>query len=252
MKKIIIANWKMNPPTPKEAERLFGEIKKTVNKLKKTQTVICPPSVYLSVIGGGKSNLIIGAQDVFYEEIGGYTGENSISMMKSLGVKYIIVGHSKRRDLGETDDIVNKKVKIILRNGLKAVLCVGEKERDKEGEYLKFIKNQIIGALKGVQKKDFKNLIIAYEPVWAISTNKGGHSDDPNSSFEVAVFIRKSLMPIIGASLARTAPILYGGSVNSKNADGFLHKAGMQGALVGGASLKAKEFGVILEQADKN
>ena len=167
---MIIANWKMNPNSLNEAKKIFNKIKIVAEKLKKVETVICPPFTYLSALR------TTGAQDVFYEDKGAYTGEISVKMLKNLGVKYVIIGHSERREIGETDKIINKKIKTTLETGLKVVFCIGEKARDKDGQYLNFVKNQINKGLKDIPRKLFNNLIIAYEPVWAISSQKRSKS----------------------------------------------------------------------------
>ena len=237
MKKIIIANWKMNPGSLEEAKKIFNKIKIAAGKLKKVETVICPPFVYLPSLRA------TGAQNIFYEEKGAYTGEISVKMLKDLGVKYVIIGHSERREMGETDEIINKKIKAGLEAGLKVVFCVGEKKRDGENEYLNFVKNQINKGLKNIPKKFFKNLIIAYEPVWAISSQKRARADNPESALKMAVFIKRTLLSPI--------PILYGGSVNPENAGGFLFKSGMNGLLVGGQSLIPENFIKILKIANR-
>lgn len=251
MKKIIVANWKMNPQSLKEAKEIFNGIKKISSKLKKTETVICPPFVYLSAFSHQLSAIRLGAQNVFYEKKGAYTGEISSGMLKGFGVKYVIIGHSERRALGETDETVNKKVKTALEEGFKVILCIGEKERDLNGEYLNFLKMQINGGLKGVSKKLLANLLIAYEPIWAISSNTGAKADSPESAMQIAIFIRREFLPIVGNRAARNMPILYGGSVDSINAGNFLKEGGMQGLLVGSQSLIPKNFGEILAIANK-
>jgi len=248
MKKVIVANWKMNPQTLREARNIFNGIKKIAKKLKKVETIVCPPFVYLSAIGHRPSATKLGAQDLFWEEKGAFTGEISAQMLKDFGVQYVIVGHSERRELGETNEIVNKKVRAALAAGFNLILCVGEKERDLEDKYLDFVKDQVIEGLRGVQKKYFKNILIAYEPVWAISSKGGAVADAPESAFGMAIFIRRMLLPIVGNKLARSIPILYGGSVGPENVGGFLQN--MQGALVGSKSLNPKDFGEILKIAN--
>ena len=231
---------------------IFNEIKKTAVKLKKVETVVCPPFVYLSAISYQLSAVRLGAQNVFYEEKGAYTGEISSRMIKNFGAQYAIIGHSERRALGETDEMINKKIKAGLAAGLKVVFCVGERERGLNGEYFNFLKMQIVDGLKGISKKLLANIIIAYEPVWAISSNAGAKADSPESAMQIAIFIRRELLPVIGNQAARNTPILYGGSVNPENAGGFLERAGMQGLLVGGQSLIPKNFGEILKIANGN
>lgn len=255
MKKIIIANWKMNPASPREAKRIFAGVRRTAGRLKKVETVICPPFVYLPMFRGSTSkHLQLGAQDLFWENPpagkGSYTGEISAEMLKELGVKYVIVGHSERRRyFGETNEIINKKIKTALGAGLKVVFCVGEKERNPGEDYLRFVKEEIMAGLKGVQRRFLKNLIIAYEPIWAIG-KKGGAADAPEDILQMALYIRRILLFAAGKDLARAISVLYGGSVDPKNAEGFLRAAGVQGLLVGHESLVPKDFNQILKIAE--
>ncbi len=259
MKKIIVANWKMKPSSLKEAKRIFNEIKKVAGRLlKKVDTIICPPCVYLSslprtTLGNSKGSPWLGAQDVFWENPstggGAHTGEISAGMLKNLGVKYIIIGHSERRELGETNEIINKKIKNALKNNLKVIFCIGEQERDLEGNYLYFIKNEIEEGLRGVSKKFLKNLIVAYEPIWAIG-KKEGDADSPEDVFQMSIYIRRVLLGIAGKKLSRNIPILYGGSTEPGNTEKLLKEGGMQGFLVGHASLAPKDFNKILRIAN--
>lgn len=213
VKKLIIANWKMNPETLIKAKRLF-------NAVKKTKAIICPPFPYLSVF---KYNFLC-AQDCHWEESGAFTGEVSPKRLKNLGVKYVIIGHSERRALGETEEIIEKKLKAALKAGLIPILCVGEKK----GENAKKVINKQL-------KKNLKGVIIAYEPVWAIGT---GNFCSANKANKVREFIKEKL----------DNKILYGGSVNSKIAKDYL-KIGFDGLLIGGASLDAEEFRKIAKNA---
>jgi len=252
MKKIIVANWKMNPQSLKGAKNIFGEIKKTAVKLKKVETVICPPFVYMTLgdsVSKLKSSVKMGSQDLFWEEKGSYTGEISVKMLKDLGVKYVIVGHSERREyLKETNEIINKKIKTALKEGLKVIFCVGEKNRE-PGVYLRFIKEEIEEGLKGVQKKFLKNLIVAYEPIWAIG--KGKNAATPEDVLQMGIYIKRILLPVAGKDIARNIPILYGGSANINNAEDFLVNGGIQGLLIGRESLIPKHFNEILRIAEK-
>lgn len=215
MKKIIIANWKCNPTTLKDNKRLF-------NKIKKTKAIICPPFIYLSLFK--YKNL--GAQDCHYEQSGAFTGEVSPKMLKDLGCRYVIIGHSERRKhFKEIDEIINKKIKAALKVNLIPVLCIGEK-KDENAE--KIVDDQLKKDLKGINKKDLKKIIIAYEPVWAIGT---GNFCSAEKADKIRQFIKKKLNN-------RT---LYGGSVNSSIANKYT-KIGFDGLLVGGASLNPKEF----------
>lgn len=250
-KKIIVANWKMNPASLKEAKELFNSAKKTASRLANMETVICPPIIYLSELGHSMSKLKLGAQDVSrFDFEGAHTGEVSAKMLKNSGVKYVIIGHSERRKLGETNEIINKKLGISLSFGLKTIFCVGEENRDEEEKSVEFIEQQINEGLKGLSQNLLKNLIMAYEPVWAISGNVKSKADNPESAFRMAVFIRKVLMDIAGNELARKITVLYGGSVSSGNAKQFLKDGQMDGLLVGGKSLDKEEFKKILMIAE--
>jgi triosephosphate isomerase len=224
MKKIIVANWKCNPETRKEAEGLFNEIKSGVKKNKKVETIIAAPFVWLPFLKG----LTLAAQDCHWEEKGAYTGQISPKMLKSMGVEYVIIGHSERRKyFQETDEIINKKLKAALKLGLIPILCIGEKE----GEDAKtVVDKQLQEDLNGISDKDLNNIIVAYEPIWAISTS-GGEICSPETAKMVLGLIR----------LKFNGKIIYGGSVDSKIISGYL-SVGYEGALVGGASLKGEEF----------
>lgn len=249
MKKLIIANWKNHPNSLREAKRIFSEVKKTAVKLKKVETIICPPYVYLAEFGRATSDKMrLGSQDISLQEKGSHTGEISVAMLKSLGVKYVIVGHSERRALGETNEIINQKIKILLKNNLKVILCIGETERI-PGEYLQFIKQEIIEGFKGIPRKALKNVIIAYEPIWAIG-KKGSYAAAPEDVLQMGIYIRKSLLDVAGKDLAHNIPLLYGASVDSKNTEKFFREGGIQGLLVGHQSLVPKEFNKILKVAE--
>lgn len=224
-KKLIVANWKMNPGTWQEAEELF-------NSVKETSAVICPPFIYLS---GFASYENLGAQDCFYEEKGAYTGEISVAMLKDLGCKYIIVGHSERRKyFNETDGEVNKKVKAVLEAGLIPIVCIGETEEERENNKTEeVLEKEIKEGLDGV---NFSKIVIAYEPIWAIGT---GNACDVEEAQKMKEVIQKMT--------SKDAKILYGGSANADNADGYLNQANFDGLLVGGASLKPDEFKRIAE-----
>ncbi|MDD2913239.1 MAG: triose-phosphate isomerase [Candidatus Pacebacteria bacterium] len=222
MKKIIIANFKCNPKSLTESKRIFELIKKTSLKAKKTEIVVCPSFVHIPFLKG----LSLGAQNCFYED-GPYTGEVSASMLKDFGCKYVIVGHSERRRyFNEKDDVIKRKIKAVLENKMIPVLCVGETLKEKEnGKTKSVIKKQIMSSLKGVS---VKKAIIAYEPVWAIGT---GNSCSLKIASEIRLFI---------SNLFDTK-IIYGGSVNGKNAKDYL-EIGFDGLLVGKASLNPGEI----------
>lgn len=252
-KKIIVGNWKMAPLTLEEAKKTFAGIKKTTKKLRNTDTVICPPFIYIERLASRVSGkrFSLGAQDSFWKEEGAYTGEVSSTQLHSLGARYTILGHSERRAMGETDDLVSKKADAALRVGLKVIICVGEQSRDQHGEYTKRIEEQLQKSLSGIQKKSLENIIIAYEPVWAIGAN-AVRPASPEDVLEVSILIRKVLTNMFDRELSQVVPILYGGSVDAKNCGSFMNEGGADGLLVGRASLDAKQFSEILKVAEQS
>ena len=250
--KLIVANWKMNPLTLAEAEELLDPIKKIIKDVKNAEVVICPPFIYLeqlSKILNPKRftlNPILGAQDCFWEDHGAYTGEISPLMLKNLGVEYVIVGHSERRNyLGETDEMVARKVEAVIENGLTPVLCVGETlEQKKKGLAEKIIKEQLENCFRN--SKFHNHIVIAYEPVWAIGT---GDDCPPEKALEMIKFIKDILKSEFGVQDSR---LLYGGSVDSRDIADYLKYPEIEGALVGGASLKTEEFEKIINEVLKS
>ena len=245
----------MNPPTLKEAESLFLKIAKTARLAKNTEVIICAPNVFLSdlkkkIRQPADKKISLGAQNVFYENNGPYTGEISSAMLKSLGIKYVIVGHSKRREMGENNESISRKLQFSLKSGLTPILCVGELQRDHNGDYLAFIKKQINECLKDISKSQVKNILFVYEPVWAIS-NSRDRGATPEEFVEASIFIKKVISDIYDAKTAHNIKIIYGGSVDSKNAKNFLLQGQADGLLIGVASLKAEEFNKIITIADK-
>jgi triosephosphate isomerase len=250
MKKLIVANWKTNPSSPGEARELFNGISKYAKKSRKAKVVVCPPFVYLSLFSKNPK-IILGGQDVFWEDDNSHTGEISAKMLENLGVEYVIVGHSERRRFGETDEMINKKIKQALKYNLKVIFCVGELERDEGGNYLQFVKDEIIKGLDNIPAKFFKNLVITYEPVWAISSfarldKARFNADTPENAREMAIYAKRVMVSVFGR-IARNVPVLYGGSVDAKNAASFLDKEGIDGLLVGRTSWDAKTFGELLK-----
>jgi len=248
-KKIICANWKMNPLTLKEAEKLFTGVVKNVSGIKKTEIVIFPPFLYLEKLKKISKKIFLGAQDAFWGDVGAFTGEVSGEMVYSLGVRYVILGHSERRAMGENDTDINKKIKASLAAGLQVILCVGESVRDENHDYFNFTKTQIEVALSGVSKNLTSKIIIAYEPIWAISTTPNRKDATPLDSCEMAIFIRKILFDKFGKD-SSDIKVIYGGSVNEKSTDDFLRNGGVDGLLVGRASLDAKKFGEIVKKCE--
>lgn len=243
-KKIIIANWKSNPASLKEAVLLAQKTDRAVSKYRSIEVIIAPPFPFLAATKEVLKKTKLGAQNVFWSG-GPYTGEVSPTQLKNLGVGYVIVGHSERKIyLGETDELINKKVRAILEIGMSAVLCVGERERI-GSEIPAVVGEQLKKALKGVNKKFAKRLLVAYEPVWAISTQPHARPDTPDSAFRAKLYIKRVLAGLYGRSVSEAIRVIYGGSVNSKNISGFLREGKMEGALVGGASLNVQEFAAL-------
>ena len=249
-KPLIIANWKCNPLTLIKAEKLFGSIKQKIKNVENVEVVFCPPFVYLASISKQKLLKIkLGAQDCFWENPpegkGSYTGEISPIMLKNLGCEYLIVGHSERRQiLKETDEMINKKLNAVLKQGLTPVFCIGETYKEKKQVYA-VLKTQIKQGLKDIPKAKIKNIIIAYEPIWAIGAKK---PCDFNTAMTMRLLIKKILSSFYGRSIAEQAKILYGGSVTQKDAKGFIVESGMAGLLVGRASMDPVQFAGIIKQ----
>ena len=223
-------------------DRLTPLVKDTENEV-----VVCVPytDLFYALLTAQGTNIKIGAQNMHFEEKGAYTGEVSASMLKSIGVEYVIIGHSERRQyFNETDETVNKKIKAAFANGLKPIVCVGETLEQREaGKTVEIITKQTELALEGLTDEQVKNTIIAYEPIWAIGTGKTATSEDANNSIKE---IRNKIADIYGKDVAEEVIIQYGGSVKSTNAKELFEMSDIDGGLVGGASLKAEEFSKIV------
>ncbi len=247
MKPLVIANWKMNPPSLAEAVELARRVERGIAKVANVEVVLAPPFPFLSAVGRVLSSVKLGAQNVAFAARGAYTGEVGAPMLRDLGVKYVIIGHSERRRMfHESDELVNQKIRLTLKAGLSPVLAVGEEERESKEVVPPAIALELEGALRGIARHSFRNLIVAYEPVWAIGT---GQADTPDNATRRAIYIRKLLSKRLGFKRAEHIRILYGGSVTSKNAAAFIADdiRGMEGLLVGGASLDAEEFVKIVQ-----
>ncbi len=247
-KKYIIANWKMNPQTLAEAEQILDYINDHFENRpeRESSLVICPPFVFLEEVGKLlqsshlEHNAQLGAQDIALAESGAWTGEVSGPMLRRLNVQYVIIGHSERRwKLGENDDVVNKKLKTALADELMPIVCIGERKRDKT--FKEFLKQQMGATFAGLSADEIGNCLIAYEPVWAISSNPGSRPDTPGDALQAVAVIKE----ILGQGV----PVLYGGSVTSQNAKDFLSLDEIAGVLVGGASIRKEEFVEILDIA---
>ena len=244
-KKVIAGNWKMNM-LPNEAIDYINEFAPLV-KDTNNEVILCVPytDLFYALLNAQETNIKIGAQNMHYEEKGAYTGEISPKMLKSIGVEYVIIGHSERRQYyNETDETVNKKIKAAFENGLKPIVCVGETLEEREQEKTKEkITTQTRLALEGLTKEQVSKVIIAYEPIWAIGTGKTATSEDANNSIKE---IREEISKIYGKDVSECVIIQYGGSVKSSNAKELFTTSDIDGGLVGGASLKPDEFAKIV------
>ncbi|MCI2057867.1 MAG: triose-phosphate isomerase [Oscillibacter sp.] len=251
-KTVIAGNWKMNM-TASETKKFAEEMKKIMPRAKWCDTLICVPSCNLSAAVKAFKDLRIsvGAENVYFEEKGAYTGEISADMLKDLGVKYVICGHSERRQyFGETDQTVNRKVHAVLGAGMSPIICVGESlEQRESGITEDWITLQVKSALFGVSADRVRRCIIAYEPIWAIGTGKTATAAQAG---EVCSAIRATIRALYGARVARSVTIQYGGSMNPKNARELLSQPDIDGGLIGGASLKPDQFVEIINAANQD
>lgn len=238
---IIAGNWKMNK-TPYQAQTLVRQINE-YEMDENVEAVVCVPAIDLQAVSEvlDDSSLHLGAQNMFYEASGAYTGETSAEMLKDLQVEYVILGHSERREIFHEDDaMIQKKVTAALAEGFYPILCVGETLEEREaGQEEEKIRSQILADLIGLKDEDFDRLVIAYEPIWAIGTGKTASSEDAQA---MAAFIRKLIAETFGKSAAERVRIQYGGSVKPANVKEIMEKEDIDGALVGGASLEASSF----------
>ncbi len=241
MRKIIIANWKQNPGKFIQAKKIAGDIKKLTQKLT-ADVVICPPAPFFPAVSDSK-RFFLGAQDVSTQKEGAHTGEVSAFQLRSVGVSFAIIGHSERRALGETSEIVAQKTVAALKAKIATVLCIGEKERHNDGTHWGVISRELHASLAGVPRAFVKDLIVAYEPLWAIGAKSAMKTEDIAES---VIFIKKVLAEIYGTKAAHSVRILYGGSVDASNAV-EIAGAGVAGFLVGRASLSPKAFAKIAE-----
>lgn len=247
---IIAGNWKMNK-TPDQTFEFINEVKPLLSGAD-CKVIFCVPFVDIKpALDAAKgSNIEIGAQNCHFEKSGAYTGEISAEMLKSMGVNYVIIGHSERRQyFAETDETVNKRLKAAIAEGLNVILCVGETLSEREADITaEIVSMQLKIALDGVSADDMKKIIIAYEPVWAIGTGKTATSDQAQ---EVCAILRDLLKALYSKEIAEKTVIQYGGSMNAQNADELLSKPDVDGGLIGGASLKSNDFSLIVKAASK-
>ncbi|MDR2340841.1 MAG: triose-phosphate isomerase [Puniceicoccales bacterium] len=248
---LIAGNWKMNNGIT-DSVALVDAIKKRTMEVRFVDMLVCPPFIALGAAYGAAAGslLKIGAQNMYHEAKGAFTGEVSFSMLRDCNVSYVILGHSERRTIfDESDEFINKKVCVALENNLLPILCIGETEAEREkGATFEVVEKQLKGCLENVSSKRAKDLTIAYEPVWAIGTGK---TATPEIAQEVHSFIRGKLVEIFGKNVANSVRILYGGSMKAANVEALLSQPDIDGGLVGGASLVAEEFCSMIEVAEK-
>ena len=250
-KPIIAGNWKLNK-TPHEAIILASDLKREIVDVEGVDIVLCPPFTALADVADTltETNIALGAQNIFWEDAGAFTGEISGPMLKDLGVTYVIIGHSERRQFfHETNETVNKRLRAALKNGLIPIVCVGENLAQRESnKTFDVIKDHCEGSLKGLSAEEMQGIVVAYEPVWAIGTGK---TASPQQAQEVHVFIRQLLGKMFNGETAASVRIQYGGSVTPDNVALLMAQEDIDGALVGGASLKAPSFAAIVKGAKK-
>jgi len=247
--KTVICNWKMNPQSFAEAKKLFEATKKLVSKVKKIEVVVAPPLVFLRALSKSYrgTKIEFGVQNIFWEGEGSYTGETSVAQAHDAGATYAIIGHAERRAQGETDEEVNKKVIASINNKVDAIIAVGERARDEEGDYIRQVKHQIVTALQGVPVNRFKNITIAYEPIWSIGAPT---APTANEVHQMMLLVRKTLRDAFGEKAMKDARVIYGGAVNDENANEIFQVPDLDGVLVGRASLDPVRLEGILRAAE--
>ena len=250
MRKLLLAgNWKMNL-TQHEAASLAAAIAAELPADCPHDVALCPPTIYLATVSAALegSTILLGAQDMYHEDAGAFTGETSGPMLCDLGVKFVILGHSERRHIiGEDDGLINRKLQAALRHQLSPILCVGETLDQREaGQTAEVVRSQIEGSMAGLSAAEMLATTIAYEPVWAIGT---GLTATPDQAQAVHAFIRNRIQSAYGADVADQVRIQYGGSVKADNAAELMGQADIDGALVGGASLEVDDFATLIRNA---
>lgn len=238
---LVIGNWKLNPNSLTDAVSLVGALAKKYKPRPPVTVAIAPPYVYLSEVAKkiGRKPIFLAAQDVSVEPMGAFTGDVSALQLRDLKTEYVIIGHSERRARGETDEQVQKKVLAALKCKLTPVVCVGERERDSQGNFYTFVETQVKALASVLSASDIKKIVIAYEPIWAIGTGKTATAADVK---EMQLFLLATLTKLYDKPTAQRVLLLYGGSVKPDNARELHTEGGMNGFLVGGASLKADDF----------
>jgi triosephosphate isomerase len=238
---LIIGNWKLNPTSLTEATTLVADIAKKYKPFEGTKVVVAPSYVHMTEVAKkiGKKSIALAAQTVSVEPIGPFTGEVSAMQLRDLKTEYVIIGHSERRAMGETDEVVQKKILAALKCNLTPVVCIGEKDRDNKGDFFSFVEKQLRSVVAVLPPASVKKLVLAYEPIWAIGTGK---TATPADVKEMQLFLFTVLTKLFDRATAQKVTLLYGGSVKADNAKSLHKDGGMNGFLVGGASLKADDF----------
>jgi len=244
MKSIVVANWKMNPATWRDAKRLFDATRKAADGAKQTTVIVAPPAIYLRDLAQAYKGrrISFAAQSTHFEQSGSHTGEISPAQARDSKASYVIVGHAERRAAGESDEDTAKKVAAVLAERMIPILCIGEKSRSPSGEHFTFVREQLVAGLKNVPEQKISKILLAYEPVWAIGAAK---PMSPADMHEMAIFIRKTVVEKFGAA-AMNVKILYGGSIDENNAEDMLRNGDVNGLLVGRASTEASRFTALV------
>ncbi|MFA6315146.1 MAG: triose-phosphate isomerase [Candidatus Paceibacterota bacterium] len=248
-RRLVVGNWKMNPTTEEEAKEIARKVRRTVSGLGSIETVLCPPYIFVSAVRPSVKvpHFHVGAQSVSFLEGGSHTGEVGAQMLKDSGVEYVIVGHSEMRAIGDTDEIVSKKIAAVLEADLSPIVCFGEKIRDESGSHFNFLKEQMKNTLVNIPKSKSSKIIIAYEPIWAIGA---AEAMKPEEIYEMSIFIKKIFSDIFSINLAHKIDVLYGGAVTYKNAFDIVKTGQIDGLLVGRESVNVTGFVELLKVVD--
>lgn len=251
-KYLVVGNWKMYVDSAAKATELARRVARAASRLRRTEVVVCPPHAFLGTIASGRGrSLLLGAQDVSTETEAARTGETSVFMLKNMRVSHVIVGHSERRSLGETNAIVALKAQRALKAGVTPIICIGETERDLRGDFLALLEAQIKQSLSGVTRAKVSQVVVAYEPLWAIGKS-AQDAVTPHVLHETTLFIKKILVSLFGRTAGTSVKILYGGSVEAPNAAALVSEGAVDGVLVGHASTDAGEFVEIIRSIDNS
>lgn len=242
--KLIVANWKMNPTSVEKAREIISEINSKARAFKNIKLVVCPPFIFLNEVAeiiASSKKISLGAQDVFIGQGVSHTGEVGVELLKKAAVKYILVGHSERRKALDNNEIVKEKMLGALEEGFKVILCVGEKQRNEHGDHYHEVRKEIEDAITKLPRKFIKNLIIAYEPVWAIGKSEN-EAIKPDQLHEITIYIKRLISDILGPKEVEKVKILYGGSVTKNNSKAIVEQGNIDGLLIGRESLKAENL----------